>query len=333
MNFRISPFGLALTGALVLSVSSPARADDDPRKVKAEALFQEGLKLHDKDREAEALEQFNKSYAIYPSPSTLVSIGREEQLLGRPLDALRRYRQALKQPLLNPKYAQLAKQYIAELEVRFGKVTVTGPSGTKFSIHGETYTLPLDGPLDAEPGTFLLHGDHDGKLLEGSVLAVAGETKALDLKAAAAQPSTQTPANGGAVVTPPPQEAAPSWWTTGKTVGVVLGALSLASFGGFVGFRVAAGSKGDDVDAIANDPSSPTGCKGESSPACVRVNDAAASERDLTNASTGMLIGGLALAAGATFFLWPRSKSNAASVTVTPQINATASTLVVGGSF
>jgi hypothetical protein len=332
MMLRLSPLLLALTGATVLSLSSPALAQDDPRKAQAELLFQEGLKLHDKDREAEALEKFQKSHAIYPSPSTLVSIGREEQLLGRPLDALRHYRLALKQPLLNPKYAQLAKQYIAELEIRFGKVTVTGPSGTKLSLYGETLRLPLEEPLDVEPGTLLLRGDHDGKLFEGSVLAVAGETVSLDLKSAAVA-STAPPPGGAAVVTPPPEEPAPSWWTTEKTAGVVLGALSLASFGGFVGFRVAAGSKGDDVDAAAKDPSAANGCKGVSSPACDRVNDGAASERDLTNVSTGMLIGGLALGAAATFFLWPRAKSNAASVTVTPQINATASTLVVGGSF
>lgn len=315
-------------------MSAPASAQEDPRKAQAEGLFQEGLKLHDKDREAEALEKFQKSYAIYPSPTTLVSIAREEQLLGRSLLALRHYREALKQPLLNPKHAQLAKQYIAELETRHGKVAVTGPSGTKVSVYGLDLRLPLDEPIDAEPGTFLLHGDHDGKLLEGSVLAVAGQTVNLALEAPKQAPPIATPP-GPSEVTAPPREEEPSSWTTGKTLGVVLGVASLAAIGGFVGFRLAASSESDEVDEAAKDPATANGCRGVTSPACDRVNSAAASERDYTNASTAFLVGGVALAAGAaaTFFLWPKSKGAAGSVRVSPQVAATSQVLVVSGSF
>ena len=80
------PFvSVALLASASVFVAAPASAQDDPRKAQAEALFQEGLKLHDKDREADALEKFQKAYAIYPSPNTLVSVAREEQLVGRPL--------------------------------------------------------------------------------------------------------------------------------------------------------------------------------------------------------------------------------------------------------
>jgi hypothetical protein len=319
MISRTSLFVVALSGAVLLSVSAPAHAQDDPRKAQAEALFQEGLKLHDKDREAEALEKFQKSYVIYPSPSTLVSIGREEQLLGRPLDALRRYRQALKQPLLNPKYAQMAKQYIGELEIRFGKVSLTGPSGTKLSIYGETLRLPLDEPLDVEPGTVLLHGDHDGKLLEGTVLAVAGKVVVLELREkpdAASAKAPEEPARGPRVTEPPPEERSSSRTSMGYVVPIGFGIAALAAAGAGVAFASSSRSAEDDARAF------------RSSGACAPGNDQCARVRsfvdDASSRATWSYVfygASLALVAGAvvSWVAWPTKKREAAvSPVITP---------------
>lgn len=306
------PFSLvALSGAVLLSVSAPAHAQDDPRKAQAEALFQEGLKLHDKDREAEALEKFQKSYAIYPSPSTLVSIGREEQLLGRPLDALRHFRQALKQPLLNPKYAQLAKQYASELEIRYGKLTINGPSGTRVSIYGETFRLPLDEPLDVEPGTVLLHGDHDGKLLEGSVLAVAGKVVALELKekndgGVTNAPPTAGPGHG---VTEPPSESSSSRSTAGYVVPFGLGVAALAAAGAGIAFASSSRSAEDDARAFRS-----SGACAPGNDQCGRVRslvDDASSRATVSYVFYGASVA-LAVGAAVSWVAWPKSKREVA---------------------
>lgn len=328
MKIHVSMLVIALAAT---SLVADAHAED-PRKAQADALFEEGVKLHYQDREAEALEKFKKAYALYALPNTLMGQARAEQLLGRPLEAIRHYREALKSPLLHPKNVELATGYIAELEKRLGRVSVTGPSGTKFSIYGETFRLPLEAPLDVDPGRLVLHGDHDGKVLEGSVEANAGKLVVLDLK-----PKEGLVAPPPEVFTPPPREPEVSWWSAGKTAGVVLGAASLAAIGGFVGFRLAASAKGKEVDDASKDPAAANGCVGASAPACDRVNDGAASERDLTNVSTGFLISGLGLAAVAAgaFFLWPSAPSKSASgrVTVLPQIGERAGTIMLRGSF
>ena len=115
-------------GACLLLSTSVARAQDDPRKAQAEAVFAEGLKEHDAQHEEAALGKFEEAYKIYPSPNVLFNIGREEHLLGRWLEAIRNYRAALANELLNPNNVALAKTYIRELQTKLGRVEVTAPA-------------------------------------------------------------------------------------------------------------------------------------------------------------------------------------------------------------
>ena len=127
MSIRPTVLGFALLcGALVLP-SGPARAQEDPRKPQAETIFAEGIKLHDAGRNAEALEKYRRAYDVYPSANILFGIARLEQLLGRSLDSLRHYREALESPLLHPKNRELGKEYVAELEKQLGRFDVKAP--------------------------------------------------------------------------------------------------------------------------------------------------------------------------------------------------------------
>lgn len=331
MISRTSLLLLTLTGAAALSIASPVHAQEDPRKAQAEALFQEGLKLHDKDREAEALEKFQRSYGVYPSPATLVSIGREEQLLGRALAALRHYREALKQPLLNPKYAQLAKQYIAEIEIRFGKLSVTGPSGTKFSMYGETFRLPMEEPLDVEPGTVLLHGEHDGRTLEGTVLAVSGKVVVLDLKERASEPAVKAPGEGGAGVTmPPPEVRERSFWDVGRVAGLASFGVGLVGLGLGASFGASSRDAGDRADGIQK-PLGRASCSGSAAAAsCADLNGARDSqERDATLSTVFLVAGGALGVAGAVLFFWPRGER----VSVVPAVGGNSTSLLLTGRF
>ena len=115
-----------VAAALLTFVASSSRADDDPRRKEADVIYNEGLRLHDQHKEAEALEKFQKAFGVYPSPNILFNVARQEQLLDKSLLALRHYREAMKSALLHPTNATLGKQYIAELEARLGRVELGG---------------------------------------------------------------------------------------------------------------------------------------------------------------------------------------------------------------
>lgn len=318
-----SLFAAAALASLV-AVPTLAHAQEDPRKREAQQLYEEGLKLHDKDKEADALERFQKSYAIYPSPNTLVSIAREEQLLGKGLDALRHYREALKQPLLNPKNAALAKQYVVELEPKYGRVTVTGPSGTKVTVGGVAVRLPMDEPLDVEPGTCSLEGDHDGKTYVGSATIAAGKTASIDLHP---KDGEVAPPPAGSSVTPPPTHdhvepppVAPenkSFWGWRSVTGLSLVGVGLVGVGlGFV-FNGDRSSKQDHLDSLgATLP--PSGCVNNPSQQC---KDLAAAQDDRNAAASrttvSFVAGGVALGVGAAFLasaaIWPHTKETSAA--------------------
>lgn len=331
MIARTSLHSLAI--AMVTLTVSLARAQEDPRKSQADALFQEGLKLHDKDKEGEALEKFKKAYEVLPSPNALFWIAREEHLLGRTVDALGHYRSSLKNPLLHPGNQKLAKEYIAALEKHFGRVTVLGPPGTTVKIGNVDVRLPMEEPVDVEAGPLTIRGDREGRHYEGEGLPTAGSSIVIELKAMGEQEPARSSAPPNVVEgvdAQPSMRAESGFWTTGHTVGVAAGAVALVALGAGVGFRLAASGKGDDVDKAAKDASARSGCIGVPSAACKEVLDGARAERDYANASTAFLIaGGVAAAVSVgTFLFWPKSSASSRAISIAP-IVATSS----GGAF
>ncbi len=78
------------------SFSSRAMAED-PRIARAQAIYAEGARAASEHRDA-----VKDAYAVYPGPNILAAIGREKQVLGQDLEAIRDLRAALRDPLLNP---------------------------------------------------------------------------------------------------------------------------------------------------------------------------------------------------------------------------------------
>src|SRR5439155_14796032 len=70
--------------AILLAVSpATARADGDD----ADAIVRHGLELRRARKDAEALDEFRRAYALRPTPRALAQIGLAEQALGRWIDA------------------------------------------------------------------------------------------------------------------------------------------------------------------------------------------------------------------------------------------------------
>lgn len=334
---RYSRLLLTLLAPMALATFAvPAHAQDDPRKAQAEPTFQEGVKLHEQKHPAEALEKFQKAYAIYPSPNTLVNIGREEQLLGRNLAALRHLREALRMPLLNPKSAAVAKQYVSELEAVLGRVEVKGPAGMTVTFDGQAHTLPLTDPLDFEPGTVHLDGKYGDTRYHGRTVAVAGKTVSLEMVPEPPEPATASApssnaANGTAstFTPPPPLAGETSFWTTRHTIGVTFGALAVVSAGVGTGFLVAREGHVSDATSIAS--ANPRACADVQSPACQSFKDANSAKSATETAAIVSFVAAGALGVGAAaLLLWPETSS---SVGVRARVVPTGRGVSVVGSF
>ncbi|CAN5912611.1 hypothetical protein BH11MYX4_BH11MYX4_36560 [soil metagenome] len=285
----------------VASFSAEARAED-PRIARAQAIFGEGLRAATDHREAEALQKFKDAYAVYPGPNILAAIGREKQVLGQDLEAVRDLRAALRDPLLNPENTSRVKAQIAEAESRLGRLLVNGPEGAKVIVDEREQTLPLREPVDVARGPFRVKASLAGKSKEVTGDAKAGviTTVALAFEDAAAE------------VTSPPHEADPRSWNTGKTVGVVLWAGAAISAGVGVGFTLGANSAADKVSAARAGSASPdTACFGVTSVECQGRKDAESSRATDTNVAVGSFIGaGALLVVGTVAFFWPASRNS-----------------------
>lgn len=302
-NTRTISTALALMACL--TVASTAYADD-PREQQAEPIYRDGVKLHDKGQEAEALEKFRQSYAVYPSPVALNAIARSELLLGRDLEAVRHFRQVLANPLTHPQTAQKARESVQELEARLGRVKVQAPEGTVFIIDGERYVAPVAAPIDVKPGEIRVEGTYGEARYEGAATAARGATVPLELKRVA---SAQSPVGEQ----PPPSGTEPSMATRNITAGV-FGGLALVSIGIGVGFTVK--SNGQVTDAKDYNQRVAGACSFKGSATCGQygsmLDDVSASR----NVALGAFIAGGALAAlaGGMFLLWPSHKTSQGSV-------------------
>lgn len=287
------------------SAASAQPAQEDPRKRQAAPLFDEGRKLAEQGRNAESLEKFRKAYETYPSPNTQFNIARQEQLLGQRLAALRDYREALRNPVLLPQLATAAREAIADLEQSLARVKVVGPEGTRITVGDRVYTLPLDAPIDVDPGMTEVKGTHGTETLSVVVEAHAGTVELAELRGK----SGPTP-----IETPPP--VAPTHSNaTRNIVSGALGAVGLVGVG--LGFVFLAKAEGEIDDAVAYRRSVPGGaCAVRTSATCVEYASMLDDVSSSRGVATGAFIGGGVFVAGAilTFVLWPKHSSTSGSL-------------------
>ncbi|MGH7285288.1 MAG: hypothetical protein ACRELY_27510 [Polyangiaceae bacterium] len=312
-----------LLGACLFVFASAAFAQDDPRKAQAEAVFGEGLKEHDAQHEDLALAKFEEAYKIYPSPNVLFNIGREQHLLGRSLEAIRNYRAALANQLLNPSNADLAKTYIRELQTKLGRVEVTAPRDAQVLVDGTAQTGAS--PYDVEPGNHKITVvAKNGKKAEKSCLLEAGDAIGMDVTGelggdlAPQIENPPPPDREHAVIFPPPTGA------------IILGGLGVVGLGLGVGFGLDATSK---HSSAANAEASHPCAQNPSSQACSDLQD---TNKSIPTASTISIVsyiaGGALLAGGVVWWIAaPRTKR--ATMGITPALGPKNAGVGIGGTF
>jgi len=310
---------LALGLLAVRPVFAQSTSPDDPRKAQANAVFDEGIQLHNKNLEAEALAKYEQSYAIYPSPNTLYNMAFQEKLLGNHLQAIRHFREALRNPLIAPRAAELGKKFISELEPSFARIEVSGPNRLVVSLGGEQVTLPLPEPLDVEPGKISAAGVMDGRRYEGSATVAAGQVATIELRAPEAQRRERRETA---------ERKEGNYWTSQHITGVALGGAAVVAAGLGLGFLAARENHVSDAKSIASDP---TACGVQTSVACQKYLDAKDGKRNATTGEVISFVAAGALAVGAVVLLVPWQKKEGARVSA--RLLPTGQGVLLDGAF
>jgi hypothetical protein len=223
-----------LTAHLVLAsltaVSGPAMAAGEPataagedasdeRRMQAQSLYDQGLKLETSDPKA-ALGAFRSSYEIQANFRVLYNIARACSKLGDSACATRSYEQYLKDGG-NEIPAKRRKEVEAELKALSAKATATitiksSISGAFVKIDGSVVgRTPLSQPVPVRAGDHKVVLVADGNVIEKSVHVAAGSSETVELEtrkeeeepAAAAPAVAPTPAPTPAATTPAPTPA------------------------------------------------------------------------------------------------------------------------------
>jgi hypothetical protein len=148
----------ALVGLMLASVGAASPATAQPQG--ADAITRHGLDLRREGRDAEALDEFRRAYALDAAPRTLAQIALAEQALGRWVDAEAHLVQALAasgdgwigshRGVLQSGLATI-RQHLGSLDV---DVDVTG---AELWVNGaQVATAPLAAPMRVEAGSVVL---------------------------------------------------------------------------------------------------------------------------------------------------------------------------------
>jgi hypothetical protein len=148
--------GVALALVLVL-VGVAARGD--AQTTDADALTRHGLALRRQRRDADALRDFQRAYAMVPEPRTLAQVALAEQALGLWVDAEAHLRTALeaKDPWIEQRRTVLTAG-LADIQTHLGGLEVeTDVAGAELWVNGtRVATLPIAHPLRVEAGSVVI---------------------------------------------------------------------------------------------------------------------------------------------------------------------------------
>lgn len=206
-----------LVTCITLGLSGAAHAEDGAR-VRARDHFKQGVQLFDERRFADALEQFERSFSLFPHYGTLYNMGQVEVALGHPVQAVEAFEKYLAQGGASVPVDQRL-QVEVELKAqqqRIGHIKVAvNPDGTEIRVDGNTVgKAPMVSPVRVAAGHHRVEAMLEGYRTEQRELDVAGLGYAeLQLKLEPLTPSAPVealaPAGPGKPVATAPQSVTP----------------------------------------------------------------------------------------------------------------------------
>jgi hypothetical protein len=167
---------LRLSALILVFAGSVAQAAEPT----AEELIARGLELRRESKPDQALELFQKAYALAPSPRTLGQMGLVETSLEHWLDA----EAHLTASLATPEEAWVRKnrafldQALGVARTHVGELVVTGPAGAEVSVDGKRVgTLPAVEPVKLAEGNAVVTANSAGFKDFSKTVAIAGGAK------------------------------------------------------------------------------------------------------------------------------------------------------------
>jgi hypothetical protein len=300
-------------------------------------LFDEGLALLAKPKAPgdahaydDAIAKFLAAYRMSPRPNALFNAALTEEKIGRPADAIHHFRQLSHNPACTAELKSQIEKHIADLSAKVATVVLDAPAGADIAIDGAATgdRAPLSDPIDLLPGRHTIEAKL-GVSASIEIDAVAGTKQTLRIglvaPPAASQPAApapptlaSTPPGNAASVDgqpppgPPADGSAPPapFWSTRRTVGVVIAGAGAGSLVASALFQVASSHQRDQAASLGA-TLGPSGCTGPTASAmatCASLNDAfAAQDRDEDLSRVFLATGIAGVALGAVVVLWPQA--------------------------
>jgi hypothetical protein len=327
----------ALAAASVLSASLPAAAAGDLVVAEAKQRMAEGKDLYGAGQYEAAWLKYKQACVVIKSDNCTRGLAFTEFKSKRWLDAYQHMRELLlpaPKPSLTPSMTEELTRMMHEAYARTGHIAVRADAGATLTLDGAfLQSLPTE-PIDVAPGTHVLEASRMDRTRRIEVNVAEGALVDADVTIAAASespPVVQVPISepaGGSTGRPigGPEArmqngAEPGFWSTRRALGAVLGGVGAVSLGVGIALQIVRSSDASSAASIrATLPPGACGGTGGGGSQCQALDSAYSAQTRDADLSTATLIGGgVALAAGAALFLWPRSK--ALQVSAVPQVS------------
>lgn len=302
--------GAAVLVGLFFALPPLARADDTSTVAAATVLFDEGVKLMDAGRLADACPKLARSQALAPSGGTLLVLAECYEKTGRTASAWVAFREAAARAASAGKRDAEASALAraSALQSKLPRLIVTVPTtsqitGLEVRRDGAIVSAAeLGVPVPADPGPHEIEATAPHmKPFKKTVTAVAGETLDLAIPPLAPETVDSRPVEPVAV-TAPPHEASSSSGGTQRAIGLTIGGIGVAGLIAGGVFGLLAKSKNDEALQPENCPTA-TRCTAQGLMLTDQANSRALVSTIL------VIVGGAATAGGALlFFTAPSGK-------------------------
>ena len=335
-------FFLAASLALV-AAARPAAAQGTSEKA-AQRAFEDGMKLLEQGKTAEACPKLEESQRLDPAMGTQFRLAECWEKLGRTASAWALFRQVVSeaQAAGRTDRAAVSIARVTALEPRLTRILiVVAPSarvpGLIIRRDGAAVDEALFGHAVAvDPGSHLITATAPGK--KAWEMQQQASSGTVEVTIPALEPGNGAPAierSTAPVVDVFDAPVEPSGPKRSLVPGVVLGGVAVAGIGAGIALVMAANGK--KADAAAMRFQIPYGGCNVTTLACAELADTAGSAGTLSNAAFWTLLGsGLAAAGAVTYFLLPAPKPTSPSgavVHVLPVVGAGELGLSATGTF
>ncbi len=314
---------------LALCLTSTASADDNKKRITAEALFEEGTSLMSDGRYAEACSKFEASQALDAGIGTLLYLGDCYERSGRNASAWATFREAesMARAAGQNERAQIAATRAQALSRGLSRLSIAVPAESRFpglTIKLAGQTVPpasYDQYLPIDPGEHRVVVSAPGRQsFEKTVKVAANEPERYRMIVPPLKPA--------------PKQATDSGGSSSlRTAGLVTAGVGVVTLGAGAVLGVLASRKNED--SLQECPNEPDRC----TPQGVALREEA---RDYANWSTaGFAIGGGLIVTGAVLYIAAPSKvpqekpspAKLADLRVSPNIEPSRLGLTLKGRF